>query len=306
MILTKRHHDAHAVVHNRLAGEYRLVKTHAATGDVTQDTGWFDNLILTSGFNSWVANENNLGTCFIGTGTSAPSAGQTSLQAQAASSSTVVDGLGDDPPYDGRPYSSWMRAWRFNTGALNGTYTEVGVGQSGSNLFSRALIVDGSGNPASLSVGPTERLDIYYRVRRYVPLGLSSSGSVSLLGATRNYTVRAMNLQGSPWRINHEGISTGALAGGATITSAATQWSGVPTARWSFDALSASRSGSTVTITGTRGLGAATGPFRSLWLASGWGAANGAVIEMAFDADITNFTADHTLTLSLSFGYAPT
>lgn len=303
--IKRRWSELEGSVQARVSGEYRFVKVHEPTGHATQDTGWFSNMILDAGYSAWLGDAGHISRCVIGTGTAAPGPGQTALQSQAAASTAMVLNSAQEAS-EGTPYSSWTGAWRFASGSLNGTYTEVGCGNTDSMLFSRALILDGAGNPTTISVGPTERLDVYYRLRRYLPLGLSTSGTVSILGVSRNYTVRGIELSAGNWRVSGvRGLAVGGVGGGARSSPAASQWVGSSwlSSVWGFDeGKSLSRSGETVTITATRGLGASASPFSALALGCGEGSEGGAVVEVALDPPVSTFTADHTLTLSVSYG----
>jgi hypothetical protein len=155
-----------------------------------QETPWFDNLILDAGLNRWGTGNIIDRTC-IGTGTVAPATTQTSLQSFSASS-TNTTGITSSVANSGASlyYNELVRGNRFNAGTLNGTYTEVGVGWGDTTLFSRALIVDGSGNPTSITVLSDEVLDVYYRFRKYPPL-TDVTGSRVISGVSYDYTFRA-------------------------------------------------------------------------------------------------------------------
>jgi hypothetical protein len=174
-----------------LTGEYKLVKWK--NGHVVQETPWFDNLILDAGLNRWGTGNIIDRTC-IGTGTAAPATSQTSLQSFSASS-TNITGITTSVTNSGASlyYNELVRGNRFNVGTLNGTYTEVGVGWGDTTLFSRALIVDGSGNPTSITVLSDEVLDVYYRFRKYPPV-TDVTGSRVISGVTYNYILRALSV----------------------------------------------------------------------------------------------------------------
>jgi hypothetical protein len=174
-----------------LTGEYKLVKWK--NGHVVQETPWFDNLILDSGLNRWGTGNIIDRTC-IGTGTVAPATSQTSLQSFSASS-TNTTGITTSITNSGASlyYNELVRGNRFAAGTLNGTYTEVGVGWGNTTLFSRALIVDGSGNPTSITVLSDEVLDVYYRFRKYPPI-TDVTGSRTISGVSYGYTFRALQV----------------------------------------------------------------------------------------------------------------
>lgn len=136
-------------------------------------TGWFPNLILDQGLNFIGTTSTWMNACRVGTGSTAPAAGQTNLVSHLAGTTTFqglsVSGAQGSEPY----YGYFQRTWRFSAGTAAGNLTEVGIGSSasdGSNLFSRALILDGSLNPTTLTVLPDEFLDVTYELRAYPPL----------------------------------------------------------------------------------------------------------------------------------------
>jgi hypothetical protein len=191
-----------------LKGLYKLVVRDALTHDVKRETDWFENIILDSGLNR-LGTGNFIGFMHIGTGVSIPAAGDTGLATLAATTSTYNTGslsnLGG-PSY----ISSRIISYRFNAGVLNGNYTEVGIGWSSSLLFSRALILDGSALPTSISVGITEYLDVYYQLR-IVPDLTDHVSNVTIGGVVYSVTRRpAFVSDTNHWRPPGQiGIATG-------------------------------------------------------------------------------------------------
>lgn len=178
-------------------GEYRLVK-QAIDGSVVQDTGWFPNLITDGGLNrmgsgTWV------GACDIGTGTSTPSFSDTALTNFSARSTAVGSSIGNtgSPLYIGEMTYNAVFAF----GTLNGNYTEVGMAYlvSGStyNLFSKALILDGSSSPTSITILPTEQLTVYYKIR-LVPNLSDVTGTLTIGSTTYDTIIRPASV--GNWR----------------------------------------------------------------------------------------------------------
>lgn len=178
-------------IHSTVAGEFRAVITRA-DGSV-EDTGWFKNLVLDQGLDmigSDIGSYYMLYACVVGTGTSAPAAGQTALEAPIGSpaspptnSSYVNNGVADG--YSGTN----QRTYTFAQGSIVGTITEVGITNNSGALFSRALILDGSGTPTSISVTSIDQLTMYYRLKVYPQL-TDTTGSVTISGTTYGYTSR--------------------------------------------------------------------------------------------------------------------
>jgi hypothetical protein len=110
---------------------------------------WFPNLILDQGLNQLGgigATSQTLQAAQVGTGTTDPAESQTALASYLVGTSTATSttsGTSGSPYY----YTFIRRTYRFSQGAAAGNLTEVGVGTQAATggLFSRALILDGSG-----------------------------------------------------------------------------------------------------------------------------------------------------------------
>lgn len=152
-----------------LAGRFRLIVRDGDTMEVTKDTGWFNNLILDQGLNLYGSNPNGHISqfCQVGTSNVAPNVTQTALVARVAGTSDMQESIAGNSGV--APYYGWVRSrYRFAVGAAAGNLSEVGVsGQTNAELFSRALIVDGGGSPTTITVLPTEVLDVWYELRMY-------------------------------------------------------------------------------------------------------------------------------------------
>lgn len=194
IILARNFIDAEVAHKNILEGQFRLVVKNDR-GDVKRDTGWFSNLILDSGLNRWGTGAVSGGIA-IGTGTTAPNASQTGLIAQSAFTTTTISapatGNSGAPPY----YGSETVGYRFSLGALNGNYSEVGLGwATGANMFSRALIVDALGNPTTITVTSSEQLDVYYTLRAYAPT--ADTSVVTTIGGVSTTVLGRASLVGN-------------------------------------------------------------------------------------------------------------
>ncbi len=152
----------------------------------------FDNLITNIGLDRVGSGGLNFTTCQVGTGTAVPLVTNTGLQTFLANSSLVSDTTSALSP-GGPPYwGGSSRTYRFNAGVATGNLTEVGVGWSTglSTLFSRALIVDGSGNPTTITVLADEFLDVTYTLRFRGP-DTDQTGNVTITGVgTLTFTQR--------------------------------------------------------------------------------------------------------------------
>lgn len=194
-ILKRRSLEAGASALMTLSGQYRLI-VRRADGSVRLDTGFFDNLILDAGLNR-IGTDYAAGRCEVGTGTAAPATNQTSLAAFAVATTTQVSRVSStaaSAPY----YVQDDYTYRFALGALNGNYTEVGIGWSAGALFSRALFVDAGGTPTSVTVLSSEQLDVVYRIRMYNPAS-DWGGTYTIGGVSTTVLARTANATQTAW-----------------------------------------------------------------------------------------------------------
>jgi hypothetical protein len=171
------------------AGKYQLI-VRDAYGVEKRRTPWFDNIILDSGLNRWGTGVIIAGAA-IGTGTSAPAASDVGLQTQTHYTTTTGTGAGlaagSAPNYN----NTRTIVYRTALGALDGNYSEVGVGWASGSMFSRALILDGGGSPTTISVSSSEQLDIVYQLSVYPPLVDTGPSAVTISGVSYTITGRA-------------------------------------------------------------------------------------------------------------------
>jgi len=172
-----------------LSGEYRLV---IKRNDEEIDTGWFKNLILNQGLDQLgTDNAVLLGYARVGTGTTAPTVNNTTLEAQVAYSNqyptTTTTVNSGSPGYT--TLSTYQ--YTFTQGAVVGNISEVGVGwdTTGATLFSRALIVDNLGAPTTITLTSIDQLIIYYRLNASQPL-TDTTSSVTISSVSYPYTIR--------------------------------------------------------------------------------------------------------------------
>jgi hypothetical protein len=103
---------------------------------------------------------------------------QTALGAQIASTTTIEASSGGVNL--GAGYAWARRTFRFSVGTATGNITEVGVGWSATDCFSRARTVDGGGTPVTITVLADEFLDVTYELRLHWPtVDISITGFVS-------------------------------------------------------------------------------------------------------------------------------
>ena len=151
---------------------------------------WFPNLITDNGLNLIGSSGSWLSYCQVGTGTAAPNVLDTALASRVAGTPTVNASTAGTR--SSAPYFVWRRnTYRFAEGTATGNIAEVGVGPSATgNLLSRARILDGSGNPTTISVAADESLDVTYEFRYYPPT-VDNTFSLTIGGVTYSVTSRA-------------------------------------------------------------------------------------------------------------------
>lgn len=197
----------------KLEGWFKLTVRDTKTKVVTKDLGWFKNLITNAGLDSINTGFPGLvsgslvvfNSAFVGSGNTTPAYTDTQMTALVAhsggvntnppsSTPTYVPAAGSVPPYWTESYT-----WAFPAGSATGTLAEVGVGgfstSTAYSLFSHALIVDGSGNPTTITVLSTEELDVTYQLRLYWNV-TTQTGTLTINGVVYATTWLPMYLPG--------------------------------------------------------------------------------------------------------------
>jgi len=226
--------DRELLIPHKLAGRFRM-QVYRPDGRLRHDTGFFPNLVLDQGLNFIGTTSSWLGACRVGTGNTAPANGQTNLISHVAGTSTQQ--ASNTGAQASAPYYGWMtKTYRFSQGAAAGNLAEVGIGTgttNAGNLFSRALILDGSLSPTTLTVLSDEFLDVTYELRCYVP---ASDALYTIAVSSVNYdiTARASQANSTIWSPTASGFT-----GGGGGTNSVTAYSG------SIGAITASPGGTT-------------------------------------------------------------
>lgn len=167
-------------IEHKIGALFKLVVRKTATNKITNETGWFHNIVLNTGLDqmsvgTWI------GRCCVGTGNSTPTVTQTALDnflASTVTTSANVGGVQATSP----SYWWYRRTWRFNEGVATGNLSELGLGWGDTNLWNRALIKDINGNPTTITVLSDEYLDVVSEIRVYPTE--SFSGAFNLLDKT--------------------------------------------------------------------------------------------------------------------------
>lgn len=178
---------------------------------VREETGWFPNLITNTGMNLIGTRSGRPFTAVqVGAGTATPVFGDTTLANRIAGTETMTG-----TPASGwvatAPRYGWVRySWRFGQGVAAGNIAEIGVSVSAASaLFSRALVVDGLGNPTTITVLATDFLTVTYEYRVYPNHNETVIPDVMVDGAPYTLTIRPQGYGSGGW------ILGGPFGGGA-------------------------------------------------------------------------------------------
>ena len=150
----------------QLGGRFKLQAVQKDTGETRDLTNWFDNLVLDSGLarmatGAWISGIS------VGSGSSEPLEGQTGLDSFIARTTTVRD-WSDGRNVSEAPYYYWSRAtYRFAPGQAAGNLSEIGAGWGDNDLWNRTLIKDLNGENTTITVFPSEYLDVSFELRIY-------------------------------------------------------------------------------------------------------------------------------------------
>lgn len=164
---------------------------YCALTNSTQGVGNVENTFS----NSWAL----FNRASVGTGSAAPTLGDTNLQNPLATvNSSTSDVVQNSYTYDSVSDSfiyTMGKTLSFALGAVVGNVSEVGVFSTTSSLsgnssplFSRALVTDGLGNPTTIAVTAEDQLVVTYTLTGIIPRSLN--GSFIINGVTYNYEMK--------------------------------------------------------------------------------------------------------------------
>lgn len=302
----------------KLRGEYKLaIQRNDGT---IEETPWFHNTILNQGLDRIGSGGNTdyiVSYAQVGAGTTPPSVTQTSLESYVAGS--AISTSASSVINSGSPTYATTQTFTltFAQGAVVGTIAEVGVGwaATGSTLFSRELIRDGSGNPTTLSLTSIDQLIVFYKLT-FTPVITDVTGTVNLGTQTVNYTSRlafadnfvTLNNVFRPLRLVTASDTTGgvtAYPSGSTLGAITAGPSGSPISSSASYTISSYSTGNyyldTTIFWGTT-QGNGTGGLQALLFQLGTGnlggGNGGTQYQVRFDSPILK---DGTKTLSLTF-----
>lgn len=155
----------------KLSGHYEKIEVLRADGSLKQEHAGFSNLIVDGGI-ARLAEAGNVSVfnfCRVGTGSATPTEFDNNLQSQIASTATSSYEAGNNLVGG---YAAVTIVYTFALGAVVGNISEVATGWAASGIntiFSRARILDGNGNPTTITIQSDEILRVTWTHRRYWP-----------------------------------------------------------------------------------------------------------------------------------------
>jgi len=186
-----------------VSGRYKLKKFKKTKSGKPYDvieTPWFDNLITNGGLNRMFTDNTWVSTVVVGTGNSTPAITNTALDSFLVESINMSQIYTDAVEYEpDKWYYRWRKQAQFGEGVAEGNLQEVGINSTDNTLISRALIVDGAGDPTTLTILSNEFLTVTYEVRRYPNL-TDQTGTIVFTGSkggSYDYTIRPSALGGA-------------------------------------------------------------------------------------------------------------
>lgn len=176
-------------------------------GEVLRETPFGKNIITLIGFSKILQNQGGSMVMVAGSGNTAPVEGNTTLVAYLGKSNTIATQATTrnvSPDVNNEVW--WRTTYRFSfgpetlgAGAINvaeaGISTAVSINSvtSSTTLLSRGLLVDGAGNPTTVSLNATtEFLDIIWEYTEWVKASVTGSVNLTIDGVvtSHSYEVR--------------------------------------------------------------------------------------------------------------------
>lgn len=155
-----------------VAGYFKIEAHHAddsgneVPGSRRVLADWFPNLITNGGLDM-LSDNTFMNAVQVGTSTATPAITDTSLGARVAG--VAAQSFAQGTPGAANVYSSVVGTYVFALGAAAGNLAEIGAAPASTGaVFSRARILDGSGNPTTLTVTAIDILTVTYELRLYI------------------------------------------------------------------------------------------------------------------------------------------
>lgn len=251
--------DIQANIHFGVSGSYRI-QIHRADGTLRFDET-FKNLVTNSGLDFFMQNEINSVNVLVGTGTNPPSPTDINMQTLVASQASGTGTVTRDGSPTYAINTSFVAA--FGQGAAAGNLTEVGCRQGTGNVQSRALFLDGSGNPTTITVLSDEFLTVTY-VFRLVPVTTDVTGTIG--GKTFTIRPEAITTWFGAGAAPYSGQAGALYTSGLVAITASLTGTSITCTSTSTSAYVAGTFTRTCTMTWTPASGAITANTSNFWL----------------------------------------
>lgn len=154
----------------------------------------FKNLIVDQGLNNAASTaiNNIVSRCGVGSSSDIPTTSDTTLRQPVGGYTSVVTSTYNHSSGNPVWYTYGRFTYTFPVGAVTGDLREIGFFDSSGNMFSHALIKDGTGNPTTVTVLADEQLFVTYEVRKY-PAETDQTGSfiLTINGADTSFSYTA-------------------------------------------------------------------------------------------------------------------
>jgi len=190
-----------------VTGEYR-VQCIRPDGSVRVDTGWFPNHIVVGGLAAIARMDWDRAQ--LGAGSTPPSSSDTNLESPVGQRGARLAGSevrreASEPDYVARG------AWFMQVPSYEGELREVGLFTSDGTLVSRALILDGDGNPTTVEALADDTLLVCYQIRQHVPRSntLFTVVDAGQAGTQHQVMLTAASATSNVWCMTGRNLSAG-------------------------------------------------------------------------------------------------
>jgi len=168
---------------------------------IIRELPWQKNLIVDSGMNgyfntSFTSGGGLLDYCAVGTGSTAPANGNTTLVSETGVRTNADGGITDVIQWGpANAYRTITRTRLFTETQSNGNLTEFGffTASTAGTMFCRQLFKDGGGTPTTIVKTSSDQLRITYEVRLYPPT-VDTGSTITISGTLYTWTGRALQV----------------------------------------------------------------------------------------------------------------
>lgn len=176
-----------------VSGLYKKIEVLNASGVKLREFAGFANLITNIGLSRLGGTSSIFNHCRVGTGTANPQPTDSSLQNQIGTTSSTTTVMSNNLA-DG--YAEIEITYTFPLGGVVGNISELATGWDAAapnSIFSRTRILDGNGNPTTITILADEILRVTWAHRKYWPT-IDNTGTLlnsGNKGGSYDWTLRA-------------------------------------------------------------------------------------------------------------------